>query len=125
MSGEEADGHPDERAGILFASAAYAIWGFVPLYWRLLADVPPFEITVHRVLWCAVFTAIVALWRNRLRHILAIVRTPRVIGALVLTSLLISVNWTLFIWCVAAHRIVEASLGYYMTPLVSIALGVV
>jgi chloramphenicol-sensitive protein RarD len=126
MSGNAAaDNHPDEGTGILFACAAYAIWGFVPLYWRLLVDVAPFEITVHRVLWCAVFTAVVTLWRARLRHILAIVRAPRMIGALALTSILISVNWTLFIWCVSSHRLVDASLGYYMTPLVSIALGVV
>jgi len=124
VSSATANDHPKEGAGILFAGAAYAIWGFVPLYWRLLADVSPFEITVHRVLWCAVFAAFVTLGRDRLRHLLAILRTPRVIGALALTSLLISANWTLFIWCVSTHRLVEASLGYYMTPLVSIALGV-
>ena len=125
MSGAPEHDHPKERAGILLAGAAYAIWGFVPLYWRLLADVSPFEITVHRVLWCAVFTVVVTLARVRLRHILAILRNSRVLGALALTSLLISANWTLFIWCVSTHKLVEASLGYYMTPLVSIALGVV
>lgn len=115
--------HPHEGTGILFAGAAYAIWGFVPLYWRLLSDVSPFAITVHRVLWCAVFTTFVTIGRGRLRHVLAVVRTSRVFAALALTSLLISANWTLFIWCVSTHRLVEASLGYYLTPLVSIALG--
>src|SRR5579859_5504693 len=123
MSGKAGE-HPGEVTGILYAGAAYGIWGFVPLFWRLLADVSAVEITVHRVLWCAVFTVFVTLWRTRLRHILAIFRTPRMIGALTLSSLLISANWTLFIWCVSTHRLVEASLGYYMTPLVSIALGV-
>ena len=117
--------HPDENRGILFAGAAYAIWGFVPLYWRLLADVSPYEITVHRILWCALFTVIVTAFRGRLHHLLSILRTGKRIGALALTSLLISANWTLFIWCVSSHRLVEASLGYYMTPLISIALGVV
>jgi len=125
MSCGVAEDNPDEGTGILYAGAAYAIWGFVPLYWRLLAAVSPFEITVHRVLWCAVFTAAVTLSRTRLGHILAIVRAPRMIGALILTSALISINWTLFIWCVSTHRLIEASLGYYMTPLVSIVLGVV
>jgi chloramphenicol-sensitive protein RarD len=124
MSPKATHHHPGELTGILYAGAAYGLWGFVPLYWRLLADVPAVEITVHRVLWCAVFTVLVSLWRARLRHILAIFRAPRAIGALALTSLLISANWTLFIWCVSTHRLVEASLGYYMTPLVSIALGV-
>jgi chloramphenicol-sensitive protein RarD len=62
--------------------------------------------------------------RGRLFHVLSILRTPRMLGALLISSLLISANWTLFIWCVASHRLVEASLGYYMTPLVSIGLGV-
>jgi chloramphenicol-sensitive protein RarD len=97
----------------------------MPLYWRLLSDVPPFEITVHRILWCALFTAVVTIGRGRLPHLVAIFRTPKIIGALTLTSLLITVNWTLFIWCVATHELVEASLGYYLTPLISIALGVV
>src|SRR5258706_1438879 len=125
MSGKAANDHPEEPTGILFAGAAYAIWGFVPLYWRLLSDVSPFELPVHRVFWCAFFTPLVTVWRARLRHIVAIFRVPRMIGALVMTSLLISANWTLFIWCVSTHRLVEASLGYYMTPLISIALGVV
>ena len=116
--------HPHEGTGILFAGAAYTIWGFVPLYWRLLSDVSPFEITVHRVLWCAVFTTFVTVGRRRLQHVLAILKNSKVFVLLVLTSLLISANWTLFIWCVSTHRLVEASLGYYLTPLVSIALGV-
>lgn len=116
--------HPEEGTGILYALAAYGIWGFVPLYWRLLADVGPFEITVHRVLWCALATGFVTVARGRLAHMIAILRTRKVIGALALTSLLISANWTLFIWCVSTHRLVEGSLGYYLTPLVSIALGV-
>src|SRR5689334_6561713 len=116
--------HPHEGAGILFAGAAYTIWGFVPLYWRLLSDVSPLEITVHRVLWCALFTALVTLGRRRIRHIVAILRDSKVFALLAITSLLISANWTLFIWCVSTHRLVEASLGYYLTPLVSIALGI-
>ena len=119
-----ANDHPHEGAGILFAGAAYTIWGFVPLYWRLLADVSPLEITVHRVLWCALFTVLVTLGRRRIRHIIAILRNSKLFALLAITSLLISANWTLFIWCVSTHRLVEASLGYYLTPLVSIALGI-
>lgn len=117
--------HPEEGRGVLYAGSAYAFWGIVPLYWRLLSDVPPFEITIHRVLWCAICVMIVSVSRRRLWHILSVVRTPRMFGALVLTSLLITTNWTIYIWCVASHQLVEASLGYYITPLISIALGVV
>jgi chloramphenicol-sensitive protein RarD len=124
MSGAPDNDHPEEGTGVLYALGAYGIWGFMPLYWRLLSGVPPFEVTVHRILWCAIFTLIVTVTRGRLPHLVAIFRTPKIIGALTVTSILISANWTLFIWCVATHRLVEASLGYYITPLISIALGV-
>jgi chloramphenicol-sensitive protein RarD len=95
----------------------------MPLYWRLLGDVPPFELTVHRVLWCAVFVAGVTLARGRLAHVLVIARDPKLVASLTASSLLIGVNWTLYIYCVATDQLVEASLGYYMTPLLSFALG--
>jgi len=120
----EADDHPEEGKGILFATSAYAIWGVVPLYWRLLAGVGPIEITIHRVLWCAITVALVTLARGRFWHVMSVVRTRHIIGGLVISSLLVTANWTIFIYCVSTHQLVEASLGYYMTPLVSIALGV-
>jgi len=113
-----------ETTGILYAGSAYAFWGITPLYWRLLGEVPPFQLTTHRVLWCAIFVAIVTLWRGRLAHIVTIVRTPKLLATLALTSILISTNWTIFIYCVATNQLVESSLGYYLTPLLSIALGV-
>ncbi len=115
----------DDSAGIAFAAFAYIAWGIMPLYWRLLNAVPPFELTVHRVLWCALTVAFVTLARKRFSRILSIVQTPRYIGALALTSLLITCNWTIYIYCVATNQLVEASLGYYINPLISIALGVV
>jgi chloramphenicol-sensitive protein RarD len=117
-------GAPDQTAGIAMAAFAYAFWGVMPLYWRLLSSVGPFELTMHRILWCAIFVAIVALARRRLPHILAIIRTRRVLATLALTSVLITCNWTIYIYCIATHQLVEASLGYYINPLISIALGV-
>ena len=101
----------NELRGVLYAGGAYAIWGFVPLYWQFLEDVPPIEITLHRILWCSLVGLVVTLARGRLRHFLAVVRTPRVMAALLASSLLISVNWTIFIYCVVTHRLIEASLG--------------
>jgi chloramphenicol-sensitive protein RarD len=112
-----------EATGILYAGFAYCAWGILPLYWRLLGDVPPFELTVHRVLWCALFVAGVTVVRGHMPRILAILREPRTVAMLALSSLMISCNWTLYIYCVAADRLVESALGYYMTPLVSFALG--
>lgn len=118
------DDHPQEKAGIFYATAAYATWAVMPLYWRIFSHVGPYELTTHRVFWCAIFCAIVTLARRRIAHLLDIVRRPRVFGALVATSILITINWTMFIYSVSTHQLVAASLGYYLTPLVSIALGV-
>lgn len=114
----------DSRLGILLAGGAYTIWGVIPIYWRLLSDVPPFEIVIHRILWCAVFMVIFIVSNKRLKHILKALRDRRVLVTLMLTSVLIAVNWGLFIWAVETNRLVEASLGYFTIPLVSIALGV-
>jgi chloramphenicol-sensitive protein RarD len=114
-----------ETRGILYAGGAYAIWGFVPLYWQFLSDVAPIEITLHRILWCSLTGLIVTAARGRIWHFLTVIRTTRIMAALAASSLLISVNWTIYIYCVGTHRLIEASLGYYLTPLVSIALGVV
>jgi chloramphenicol-sensitive protein RarD len=114
----------DDATGILLAGFAYAFWGIMPLYWRLLSSVPPLELTVHRIFWCAIFLAFVAVERKRLAPLRAIARDPRLLGTLALTSVLITCNWTLYIYCIATHQLVEASLGYYINPLISIALGV-
>ena len=120
----QAKHRPDESIGIFYAGAAYAFWGIVPIYWRWLGDVNPFELTVHRVFWCALFIAAVTAVRGHLGRVAAIFRSWRLLSILALTSVLISANWTLYIWCVATNQLVDASLGYYMTPLVSFATGV-
>lgn len=114
----------DDPAGLIFAAVAYVSWGILPLYWRLFGNVPPFELTVHRVLWCAVFAGGVTLARGRAFIILGLVRNRRVLATLMLTAVLISINWLVFVYSVASHQLVEASLGYYINPLVSVALGV-
>jgi chloramphenicol-sensitive protein RarD len=117
--------HPDEALGILYAGGSYVLWGFVPLYWAMLAGVSPVEITLHRIFWGALFTGAVTLGRGRWREIAAIFRRRETLLALATSSLLVAINWTIFIWCVSTHQLVESSLGYYLTPLVSMALGVV
>lgn len=117
------NGATDDARGIFYAGSAYVVWGIVPIYWRWLGDVPPFELTVQRVLWCTTFLAAVSLARGHLGRVVEICTNRRLLGTLALTSILISCNWTLYIWCVATNRLVEASLGYYMTPLISFAAG--
>jgi chloramphenicol-sensitive protein RarD len=121
---QRAESQRDDIAGIAYAALAYVFWGVVPIYWRWLSSVPPFEITVHRVLWCALFVVAVCVARGRFSHITAIFRSPTLLAMLTLTSVLISTNWLIYIYCVASHQLVDASLGYYIVPLISIALGV-
>lgn len=118
-------GNSDERAGIFYAASAYSLWGVLPLYWHVLADVPPFQLSFHRMVWCALFGVIVCAALGRLKGIWVALKTPKLAAALTLSSILIAINWTVYIYAVAAHQLVEASLGYYINPLLSIALGVV
>jgi chloramphenicol-sensitive protein RarD len=122
---EPSAGAAEESRGVLYAAAAYSLWGIVPLYWRLLGDVPPFELTVHRVVWCAIFAGILTWASGNLARILAVLRSRRLFATLVLTSVLITSNWTLYIYCVATNQLVAASLGYYINPLLSFVLGMV
>jgi len=122
---ESAAQSSEESRGIIYAAASYALWGVVPLYWRLLGDVPPFELTVHRVVWCAIFVGVFTVANGNAGRVAAVFRSRRLLATLVLTSLLITTNWTIYIYCVATDQLVAASLGYYINPLLSFALGVV
>ena len=114
----------NETAGIFYAGAAYSLWGLFPLYWDLLASVPPIELSIHRMLWCALFAAGVMAARGRMGIVWQVVRNRRLLAALSLSSVLIAANWTIYIWAIAEHHIVDAALGYYINPLLSIVLGV-
>ncbi|GAA0544587.1 chloramphenicol-sensitive protein RarD [Rhizomicrobium palustre] len=118
-------GKSEESTGIFYAASAYGLWGVLPLYWHLLGDVPPLELSFHRMVWCALFGVIVCAAMGRLPIILSVFKTRKVILALTVSSILIAINWTVYIYAVASHELVEASLGYYINPLLSIALGVV
>lgn len=124
MSDTASTAAKDDPQGILFAGGAYVLWGVVPLYWHLLREVPPFQLTVHRVFWAAFFLLGVLALRGQLAKTLALFRHRKLIRTLALTSVLIAVNWTIYIYCVSTDQLVEASLGYYINPLISIALGV-
>jgi chloramphenicol-sensitive protein RarD len=113
------------RIGLLYALGAFAAWGVVlPVYLKALADVPVPEILAHRIVWGALFAlALVAgLGRQRELHQLL---APRTLALLLLSALLVTINWVTYIYAVSNRHIVETSLGYFMNPLVSVALGMV
>ena len=114
---------PVDRRGLAAAISAYVLWGVFPLYWYALRDVPSLQIVAHRMAWCAVFVVGWLLARDGLRWLRAL--HVRTLALLAVTSLLISGNWGLYIWAVTHGRVVDASLGYFINPLVSVLLGVV
>lgn len=111
-------------SGLFYALACYMMWGVFPLYWKMLSHVPSEQILAHRVIWSVVFLAAMLLvLRNR--HFLIYLKQPRIIGLLFITGILVGGNWGVYIYAINHNHIVEASLGYYMNPLVSVLLGVV
>ncbi len=115
----------DLRQGVIFALAAYTIWGIAPVYFKSVAHVPAFEVLVHRIIWSVVFLLLFIAATGRLGKVMAVFKQPRLLGGLVVTALIISLNWLVFIWAVAEGRILETSLGYFINPLISVFLGMV
>lgn len=110
--------------GILFALAAYLFWGLHPVYWKLLKEVPASEIVAHRIFWSFIFFVIIISIRKNWKSIIAGFRNSNNKKLLILTAFLISSNWATYIWAVNAGFIVETSLGYFISPLISVLLGV-
>lgn len=114
----------ESRRGALFGIGAYVIWGLVPLYWPLLDGAGALELLAHRILWSLVFVAILLAVRKNVGWWTSFRARPRSLGWLSLASVLVGANWGLFIWATVSGHIVEASLGYFINPLVSVLLGV-
>jgi chloramphenicol-sensitive protein RarD len=117
---------PDRKAasGAVAAGAAYLIWGAFPLYFRALAAVTPAEVLAHRIAWSALFMAALVTVLRRWPSVLSQLRAPGVLLSLAASALLISSNWLVYIWAVQSGHVLDASLGYFINPLVSVLLGV-
>ncbi|RMI38021.1 EamA family transporter RarD [Streptomyces triticirhizae] len=112
------------RSGLALGLGAFGMWGLLPLYWRLLDDIGAFEVLAHRMVWSLPTALLLLLLARSWSWIRPLVRQPKRLGLLAISATLISVNWAIFIWCVAHDRVLEASLGYFINPLFTIALGV-
>jgi len=110
---------------MLYAAGAHVLWGVIPIYWKQIEAAGAVEIVAHRIVWTVVFTVIIIALQRRLGRLWSALRDPRAVLALVASSLLIALNWGLFIWAVMENRIIDTSLGYFINPLLSIILGVV
>lgn len=112
------------KSGLIYALLSYSIWGIFPLYWKLLLHVPPQQILAHRIVWSLIFLMIILAWR-RDKVFLKYLFSPRTLGILILTASLIGGNWFAYIYAVNSNHIVDASLGYYINPIVNVLLGLI
>jgi len=116
---------PRQLAGIGFGLLAYGIWGFFPLYFRQLSDLAPMDVLSNRAVWACVLVAVLLTLRRQWNKVAAVCRDRRQLAMLALAALLIGSNWLVFLWAVADHQVIASSLGYFLTPLVNVLLGLV
>lgn len=115
---------PFMQNGLLAAALAYVIWGLFPLYFHQLTRLGAFELVLHRTVWALCFLLCVLAWRRQWRWLGQALRQPRLLGLYAASAALLSVNWLIYVWAVNNGHVLEASLGYFINPLVNVLLGV-
>nr|XP_061806031.1 protein RarD-like [Nerophis lumbriciformis] len=111
--------------GIVAAVLAYVLWGIFPVYFKIAGDLPPLEVLAHRIVWAVPFGALILCFRRQWAEVFVALRSPAVLGRLSISAGLIAGNWLVFIWAVQHNNITQSSLGYYISPLISVLLGIV
>jgi chloramphenicol-sensitive protein RarD len=119
------DSNEDTLKGFVLATTVYLLWGFLPLYMKALAHLPPAEVIAHRVIWSVPVAGLVLWMRGRTGDLKVALRSPRMLGMAVVTAVLVSVNWGIYVWAIGSGHALDAALGYYINPLFSIFLGAV
>jgi chloramphenicol-sensitive protein RarD len=109
----------DTRTGLFAAIGAYALWGFLPLYFKLLGDISPTMILAHRIVWSVPTAIVLVMFAGRAGELWSLKRQPKILFALFASSLAIAANWTIYIWAVTNNRVLEGSLGYFINPLIT------
>jgi len=111
------------KSGLPFALGAYAIWGAMPIYIKLLGALSAFEVLAHRILWSLPVALACVVGLRQWNDYRAAMTKPRLLGVMLLSSALISINWTVYMWAVMHQQVLATSLGYYLNPLVNVLLG--
>ena len=111
------------NSGVLYAALAFAWWGLFPLYFRIVTTVPPAEILAHLIVWSVVFLVLVLALRRQWAWLARVLRQPKVLAVFSASALLLATNWLTYLWAVNNGHVVDASLGYFITPLVNVLLG--
>ena len=115
---------PNDRWGLLLGTGAFVLWGGMPLYFPLLEPARPLEIIAHRVVWSLLFCLVLLAATRQLRGFVTALRTPRTLGTLAVAAVLIVTNWTVYVYGVLSGHVLDAALGYFINPLVTVLLAV-
>ena len=115
----------EQNKGVMFALAAYGMYGVMPIYFKVVSSVSAFEVLSHRIIWSVLFLAIFIAATGRWNEFKNDLRQKRLLAGLTISAMLIALNWLVFIWAVGQSMILEVSLGYYITPLLSVLLGMI
>ncbi|WP_299297428.1 EamA family transporter RarD [uncultured Tateyamaria sp.] len=113
----------DTPQGLGFALSAYFLWGFLPLYMKMLSHIGPAEVVAHRIIWSVPIAAVLLILLRRTGDLMAALRNPRMLAMACVTAALITVNWGIYVWAITSGHTLDAALGYYINPLFSVALG--
>jgi chloramphenicol-sensitive protein RarD len=113
----------ESPAGLFYAAGAFLLWGAFPVYWKQMQGVSAFELIAHRIVWSLFFLLVVQAWRHRYGAMLAAFTSWRSFGLNLLSSLLLTANWTIYVWAVNRGNVIESSLGYFLVPIANVAIG--
>ena len=125
MASHEKKSKSDTAWGVMYATSAFLIWGISPIYWKALGAVPALEIILHRIVWSFFFLVPLVMIMRRWQEFKDALKNYHTLIILLFTALIVGGNWLLYIWAVNTDRLIQASLGYYINPLVNVVLGMV
>lgn len=112
-----------QKAGFLLALAAFIMWGLAPIYFKQLQHIAPQEILSQRIVWSVIFLVLVVLFSRQLHKVISIIKAPKQLALLAASACLLGTNWGIFIWAINNNHMLEASLGYYVNPLINVVMG--
>ncbi|MBP7142759.1 MAG: EamA family transporter RarD [Opitutaceae bacterium] len=113
----------ESTRGLIAALTCYVVWGIVPIYWKQMARVDPFELVAHRVVWSLFVFGALMIWSGAVSEVLAAFRDSRILRFNLASGFLLTINWVIYIWAVNAGHVIECSLGYFLVPLFNVVLG--
>ncbi|MDA8016221.1 MAG: EamA family transporter RarD [Thermoanaerobaculia bacterium] len=119
------DAAREHRLGLAFTVAAFSFWGLIPIFWKLLVEVPAEQQLAHRIFWCAILMTVLLAVRGKMSGLGTVLSQPKTILALVLSTAMIGTNWFIFLYSIATDQLLQTSLGYFINPLVSVFLGLI